>query len=249
MDSTSRLKIREHVSQINRCNQRGGRMLSIADLIEAGTLDGRMAAYFLAVLSKGKSFLVGAKPGGTGKTTVMAALLNLIPDVEIVPTEDGEVIEDCLTDYVRKCYVAHEIGKGSWYAYISGEDVRNFLELAKNHLVVSNLHADNIEEVLAHEGIDAENLAKIDLLVFMRVAGSSSFRRRIGAVYENRGGPNARDAFKLIFEWDKGKDIFKVMNKPALASEAEIQEAQKMIGEIIDRKLRTIDEVRTFILE
>ena len=70
-----RPEVKKHVEEINRCNQRGGRMLSIVDLIDAGTVDKSIAAYFLAVISKGKSFLVGAKPGGAGKTTVMGALL------------------------------------------------------------------------------------------------------------------------------------------------------------------------------
>jgi Flp pilus assembly CpaF family ATPase len=72
-------RILRHLEEINRCNQRGGRMLSIRDLLDAGTLNEEMAAYLLAVISTGNSFLVGARPGGVGKTTVMAALLNFIP--------------------------------------------------------------------------------------------------------------------------------------------------------------------------
>ena len=68
--------IRRHCMELERCNQRGGRMLSVFDLLAAGTLDVDLTAYFLARISRGASFLVGANPGGAGKTTVMCALLN-----------------------------------------------------------------------------------------------------------------------------------------------------------------------------
>ena len=32
-------RVAHHCLEFNRCNQRGGRMLSVFDLIEAGTLD------------------------------------------------------------------------------------------------------------------------------------------------------------------------------------------------------------------
>ena len=49
-------------------------MLSVVDLIDAGTISVDLAAYSLAAISQGASFLVGAMPGGAGKTTVMGAL-------------------------------------------------------------------------------------------------------------------------------------------------------------------------------
>ena len=68
-------EIKKHCAEIDRCNQRGGRMLSIVDLIDAGTVTRDLAAYSLAAISNGASFMVGAMPGGAGKTTVMGALL------------------------------------------------------------------------------------------------------------------------------------------------------------------------------
>jgi Flp pilus assembly CpaF family ATPase len=58
-----------HCVEIDRCNQRGGRMLSIVDLIDAGTMSPELAAYSLAAIGGGASFMVGALPGGAGKTT------------------------------------------------------------------------------------------------------------------------------------------------------------------------------------
>ena len=55
-------------------------MLSLVDLIKAGTVDLRLAAYLAAAMHSGASLLVGARPGAAGKTTVMCALLNFLPD-------------------------------------------------------------------------------------------------------------------------------------------------------------------------
>ena len=84
--------IAKHCEELNRCNQRGGRMLSVFDLITAKTLDLDLAAYLMARISKGSSFMVGSVPGGAGKTTVMCALLNFLPiDLPIVAATDQAV--------------------------------------------------------------------------------------------------------------------------------------------------------------
>ena len=86
-------------------------MLSIVDLVEAGTLTRDLAAYALAAIGGGASFMVGALPGGAGKTTVMGALLNLVPrDVVLVAAADEAVIEEGLRNpKPRRCYVCHEV--------------------------------------------------------------------------------------------------------------------------------------------
>jgi hypothetical protein len=48
-------------------------MLSLVDLIEAGTVDLPLAAYPAAAM-RSASLLVGARPGDAGKTAVMCAL-------------------------------------------------------------------------------------------------------------------------------------------------------------------------------
>jgi hypothetical protein len=84
--------IPRHCAEIDRCNQRGGRMLSVVDLIDAGTIDVGLAAFSLAAIGAGASFLVGAKPGGAGKTTVMGALLNFVPAGVTLRAADGEFV-------------------------------------------------------------------------------------------------------------------------------------------------------------
>ncbi len=56
-----------HCRELDRCNQRGGRMLSVLDLLDAHTLDLDLAAYLMARTTRGASFMVGARPGGAGQ--------------------------------------------------------------------------------------------------------------------------------------------------------------------------------------
>jgi len=41
-------EISKHCDELNRCNQRGGRMLSVFDLLAVKTLDLDLAAYLMA---------------------------------------------------------------------------------------------------------------------------------------------------------------------------------------------------------
>ena len=134
-------KLDAHVREIERCNQRGGRMLSLIDLLDAGSVDLPLAAYLAAVMRGGASLLVGARPGGAGKTAVMCALLNFLPDrTAIRPVAHLAILAQELQDtqFGQTCYLAHEIGAGSWYAYVWGEQARTFFQLAaRGHIVAS----------------------------------------------------------------------------------------------------------------
>ena len=136
----------EHVvAAVNRANQRGGRMLSVVDLVEAGTFSPTQAAWLAARVLEGGSWLVGARPGGAGKTTVMAALLALVPRGAVVrlTANEGDWQEARRGEYV----VSYELSPGSYDAYIWGEDVRRLARLGgSGRRIVSNLHADTLEE-------------------------------------------------------------------------------------------------------
>jgi hypothetical protein len=175
--SPHELAIRVHAQAINECNQRGGRMLSLIDLIDAGTVDLPLAAYLATTMRAGASLLVGARPGGAGKTAVMCALINFLPDdTTIRPAENAALLANA-SRVVRPgtaCYLAHEIGRGSYYAYIWGREARLFFALAaQGHIVASNLHADTLEETRAQlcrdNGVDPTHLAAVTLKVYLRV--------------------------------------------------------------------------------
>lgn len=102
--------------QIERLNQHGGRTLTIVDLIRAGTLSAPMAAYAFRAMARGASLMTGARPGGAGKTTLMAAILHLLPPgVRVVTIESADRIAAAATG--PSCHLVHEIGDGHWYGY------------------------------------------------------------------------------------------------------------------------------------
>jgi len=197
--------ILRHCAELNRCNQRGGRMLSIFDLINAGSLDVDLAAFLIARISRGASFLVGARPGGAGKTTVMCALLNFIPpSIDIVPAT-RERLEQAAGPC--RCWVCHEIGAGPYFAYLWGADLRDYCALSDyDHLLAANLHADDIEEaraqVCGENRVPASHFEAFNLAIFLRVTGRNlGANRFISHVYVSNGcGPHT-----LLFRREAGQ--------------------------------------------
>lgn len=107
-------------------------MLSVVDLLEAGTLPVELAVYLLAAIRGGASFMIGVLPGGAGKTTVMVALLNFVPpDAELHPAGSLTAIQRGLDPGSRRaCCVGHEIGAGNYFAYLWGPEPRSFFSTA-----------------------------------------------------------------------------------------------------------------------
>ena len=179
------------IQVIERSNQRGGRMLSVVDLVEAGTLSLGQAAWLVAEVQAGSSWLVGAKPGGAGKTAVMSALLGVLPPVRRVwltnPGTEWGAAEP------GDCVVAYEISPGSYDAYIWGQDVRQLAELGRQGVrIVTNLHADTLQEaqaqVVDENGVTPDAFAAFGLFIPIQITGSMWRRQReVQDVYRNRG--------------------------------------------------------------
>ncbi|HOW18256.1 MAG TPA: hypothetical protein PLC79_04390 [Phycisphaerae bacterium] len=240
--------IRRHCEEIERCNQRGGRMLSIVDLIDAGTISREVAAYALAAIGRGASFMVGALPGGAGKTTVMGAMLNFVPaDVELVAADGIDAIRHApARSEPRRCYVCHEIGRGDYYAYLWGEPLRAYFELpAAGHMLATNLHADTFEQarrqVCGDNGITERAFRRMSLMFFLSVRRAGwGCTRRIEEVWESDGaGPHRR-----IFQAGASSKVC-----GGLASAEDVSEAARIINRLFDRGARTIEQVRELIVE
>lgn len=164
------------VIEIIECsNQRGGRMLSVIDLLEAGTLNRRQLCRLIERIELGSSWLVGAKPGGAGKTAVMSALLGMLPAGESVRLANpGTGWEKSRPG---ECVVAYEISRGRYDAYIWGADVQCLARLGKAGCrIVTNLHADTIEEarhqVVNENGVPEDNFAAFDMFLPVMVRRS-----------------------------------------------------------------------------
>ncbi len=201
-----------NLAEIAGLNQRGGRTLSIVDLIADGTLDVPMAAYLLAAVADGVSMLTAAGPGGTGKSTLLASLLSFLPPgEEIISVSGADVIASAISARQRACYVAHEIGAGHWYGYIWGAQVPAFLDLAGyGHRLAAAIHADSLRELAAQLygaplGASEEQLAAIRLICFMAMDCTSggAVRRRVTQVHSQADG-----VFAPVYTWNSITDEF-----------------------------------------
>jgi hypothetical protein len=180
------------LSIVNRANQRGGRMLSVVDLLEAGTLSLAQAAWLVARVAEGSSWLVGARPGGAGKTTLMAALLAMIPEGQRVRlTLARGRWRDALPG---ETVVSYELSPGTYDAYIWGAGVRQLTELGRTGCrIVANLHADSLEEareqVVADCGATEAGFQAFSLFLPLRLAGSRlEPRPLLDRIHWARGG-------------------------------------------------------------
>ncbi|MCU0519352.1 MAG: hypothetical protein MUF84_01465 [Anaerolineae bacterium] len=241
-------RIEAHLRTLRDCNQRGGRLLSLVDLLGAGTVDLPVAGYLAAMMRRGSSLIVGAQPGGAGKTAVMVALLNLIPDdVVLRPIEGPLTLREGLADTVfgQTCYLAHEIGKGWYYAYLWDEQARAFFRLAgRGHLIASNLHADTLEEAQAQlcdgNGVAPDDLRAVVLKVFLRVSRGADLRpqRRVNTVYESDGEQD-----RLVWQLaEKGR--FARMADSRWVSGGDELAARAFLERRLERHEHTIEEVR-----
>lgn len=237
--------IRRRVDALSACNQRAGRMLTLVDLAEAGTVSLDLAAYLAAVVRRGHSHLVGANPGGAGKTTVMAALLNFLPnETEIVTTSAlQQAARD--TAYGATCYLAHEIGAGHYYAYVWGAAARAFFALAgRGHIVASNLHADTLAQTKAQlcdeNGVDPADLQAVTLKVYLRLDRGAGWQpdRRVSHVYESDG---ERDVLIWTHTAERdcsGADGFRREAASAVVSPADERICRDFLASLLEAGIR-----------
>jgi hypothetical protein len=240
--------IDRHVREIDRCNQRGGRMFSIVDLLDAQTVTRELADYLLAAIGGGASFMVGARPGGAGKTTVMGALLNFVPSgVDLVPADGLETLESgARTPEPRRCYVCHEIGWGVYYAYLWGPTLRAYFQLpSAGHQLATNLHADTLEEaedqIVRQNHVPEAAFRKMHLALFLEVRGGWSGPREIVSAWESDGTSKHR----RIFNRSRPDDL----KASRLVTPAALRQAHDRLQKALDAGARTIHEVRTSLLK
>jgi hypothetical protein len=253
MTRVDEAQLRAHVRAINDCNQRGGRMLSLVDLIEARTVDLPLASYLAATMRHGASLLVGANPGGAGKTAVMCALLNFLPNDTMIRPVSSPAVLASVQDSTRRgqvCYLAHEIGAGSYYAYVWGREARAFLQMPQQgHSIASNLHADTLQETyeqLCDEvGARRADVGHIELKVYLGVkrTGGWSMQRWVNRVYEARRGTD-----HLLWQGN-ASGVFRRHSASAIVDSSAEQTYAGFLQEMIDSSTRRFEAVRRALLE
>jgi len=225
-------------------------MLSVFDLLAAKTLDLDLAAYLMARISRGASFMVGSVPGGAGKTTVMCALLNFVPaDVPLIAATPQEVYKASkAATSPRACYICHEIGSGSYFAYLWSDALRAYCGLSENgHILATNLHADDLDEardqVCCDNDVREEHFNRFELLIFLSIKGSyPETHRLIEKVYSSNGLTD----HVLVFDAGNKKIEPKVNNY--VAEPDYVSACRDFLKKVLP-KTRTIEQTRQQVVE
>lgn len=211
-----------NLREIEGLNQRGGRTLSFVDLISVGTMSTEMVAYCWAAVAGGSSFLTAARPGGAGKSTILANLLVLLPPgEEIVTFSDPTVVQ---ADALR-CSLAHEIGSGRYYGYIWGGEVRRFVQ--QGCRLAGCLHADTLPEVEeelqgAPLGLSAAETRQFGLVLFIH---SVEGQRRVVAVHEA-----TEERFQQVFWWD-GQEFARTGGRFEVEMAERLEAVERIVAE------------------
>ena len=193
-----------NLREIESLNQRGGRTLSIIDLIDAGTITPEIAALCWRLVGEGQSFMTGAVPGGVGKTTLMAACLAFLPPGERIITTSGPGVarraaeNDAIAPY---CLLAHEIGQGRWYGYIWGREAQDFFSVRPPGRRVTCLHADTpgqARAILDQCGVPGSDVDSVGMQMFIMAAAGPCPRRRLRAMHCRVDG-----RLVPVYEWDE----------------------------------------------
>lgn len=230
-----------NLEEIEGLNQRGGRTLSFIDLIEAGTVSAELAGELAALVEAGASVMTAAKPGGVGKSTVLANLLACLPPGERIVTVANHAEALALASRAERpcCALAHEIGPGPYYSYLWAKAAAAFLELpSRGFRIATCIHADELDElyeILRSQGSKPEAINKIGVIVFVRQLGS---RRRVDSVYVSAPGGH-----RVRWLWEESSDAF----LPQGQSPVEQSRAERLAGifeELSQKGIRELTEVR-----
>ncbi|MCY3887915.1 MAG: hypothetical protein OXG19_09505 [Chloroflexi bacterium] len=187
--------------------------LSITALIEAKTLSPELTALLWTLLEGGASLIVAAGPRSAGKTTLLTALLSLLPPSTIAYYTQGfgESFADLPSrqaDDPPTFILINEISD-HLSTYLWGPPVqRAFSLLREGYALAGTMHANHAEECLwqLHYGcgVPADDLTRCDLILTMTAEPG---RRRIAQLFALApGAPIVPLAW-----WDRSHDAYVVL--------------------------------------
>ena len=196
------------------------------------TMDEHMAALLWTIAEEKKSLVSAAGPQNAGKTTVLFAALEYIPEGTPVHGMSGEIEEiQEFAGHPDGGYM--EIGEISDHnpvRYIWIEPVRALFDTLKTgYSLATTMHAESVEDVFhqictVNEVIDSR-AALIDYVVHIARFGEDreSYWRRVDGIYEVRGVENGVANAVELFGWRESDDSFVASNLPEnLSATAEV---------------------------
>src|SRR5437867_7386146 len=239
--------------------------MSVSEILDAGNMDTRTAALCGMVLEAHGSLLIAAEQPHSGKTTTLTALLDFLPNRVRRIFIRGWVET---FDYLAQTKPTDTILLGNELSshlpvYLWGpKAVRVFEALRRGYALASTLHADSCDEALAQLvgelGVDRNDLARVNLVMVMRIYATTSggYARRVVSLHRlvPRGGTvtalpivthDEREdahAHDEAAEIDLLHSLRRSAQREGLAEELD-RRAEQLI-DLVGRGCRTIPEVR-----
>ena len=212
--------------------------MSIAELVAAGDLDARTAALAWVVLAEHGSLLVAAEQPHAGKTTLLTALLDVVPSrvTRVYLRGGGETFEFLDRGHAATTLLlANELSSHLPVYLWGAKAVRTFHALRDGYVLAATLHADSVAEAIARLrdelGADAADLARVDLLVVMR-------QRRVTSVHRVAGGATAQPLVDAAWRHDRAAEaelVAERLGRSSLAAERAIASRASHIADLAGR--------------
>lgn len=193
---------------------------SIAELIRTGTLDAELAAMLWVLVEGRVPLIVAAEEQGTGKSTLLHALLDFLPSgVRTVELEGSVETFDWLPQATELGWRRPSTSRPAAFgdapvrpdtsvllipelsdhlpSYTWGEEARIAIRaVSVGYGLAATIHADTLEEVFERLGrppvrADVDELSRLGVVLVMRRVGAPADGRRVVAAHYIR--PTARD--------------------------------------------------------
>ena len=238
--------------------------MSITEIVSAGNMDARAAALCGMAIEAHGSLLISAEHPHSGKTTTLTALLDYLPTAtrRIFVRGWSETFDFLQqTRPAETLLLVNELSSHLPVYLWGPKAVRLFSTLASGYALGSTLHADSAEEAIAQLtgelGVAPADLARVDLLMVMRIYATSSggHARRVVSIHElmrDHDGVQLRPLVTHDAETDthvhdrdaEAELLARLRHEEPAAAEQELQRRQARLEELIRTGMFGIPDVR-----
>ena len=217
--------------------------ISIIELVRNGTLSADMAATLWCAVEERRSLLVVAIPRFAGKSTVMRALLSLLPPDAPVHHLTGD--EAQMTELKRAAtggyLVVGEFSQAPVPGYIWGEPVRRVFDtMSAGYSLATALHAPGVDEAIAAvcqgNAVSDEAASRLNLVLYIERFGEEpdDFWRRVAHVYELDRVVDGQPQGRALYRWVQATDSFEPV-EPSRLIQAD--------GDLVRRRAGALSEL------
>lgn len=181
--------------------------VTLTDLVANHTMDEHIAALLWTIAEEKRSFVTAAVPRKAGKSTVLHAALQHVPQGTAVHALTGaiEEIKELAKAPDGGYLEVGEISTEPPSRYIWGEPVLALFEaVASGFSLATTLHAPGVNEVFRQicldNGVTDASASVIEYVVHIELFGEdeSSYWRRVSTVHEIRGVESGETAVHAV---------------------------------------------------